>query len=435
MRLLGWLLVLLWIPAAAETVTLELHTRPPGLHVWELKADGGLAYLCRADRPYLLKVRPGQQFIGVQFGYYFKPANQDIVQIRLDEASSEVHEVTLHGWSWLLYELWEDYFPYALAAGLALLLVVYFKVVAPSRRRALHRSARRQRLRELRAGFDPQDRWLGHRFGAYRLVQRLGAGGMAAVYRALDDSTLEEREPVAVKVMHTQGSPEAEERFRREARVCAQLNHPNLVRILDAGDQDGVLYLAMELVQGRTLRADRGASPTRVLQIFRMVFAGVRAAHSLAIVHRDLKPDNVMLSDDGRVVVMDFGLARRSDLATITATGSVMGTPAYMAPEQIRGEAVDARADQYALGVMLYEMLAGTLPFDGELDPLQLIMKQLGEEPIPLRQRRPELSSELEAAVMRMLRKVPGERFPTLDAAWEALSKGVPEEDPGPVRG
>ena len=258
---------------------------------------------------------------------------------------------------------------------------------------------------------------------------------MAAVYRALDDSTLEEREPVAVKVMHTQGSPEAEERFRREARVCAQLNHPNLVRILDAGDQDGVLYLAMELVQGRTLRADRGASPTRVLQIFRMVFAGVRAAHSLAIVHRDLKPDNVMLSDDGRVVVMDFGLARRSDLATITATGSVMGTPAYMAPEQIRGEAVDARADQYALGVMLYEMLAGTLPFDGELDPLQLIMKQLGEEPIPLRQRRPELSSELEAAVMRMLRKVPGERFPTLDAAWEALSKGVPEEDPGPVRG
>lgn len=433
------LVLLLLLPAAAEPVTFTVNTQPPNLDVFVVRSDvldasgrPQLELLCKSNRPHTLE-RGERRQLRVQFSYTLngvlpKPAweaTQETV-LRFDEAGAvplwPEQPLTVNlGWRWYPYAVWEQYFWFELAGAAALVgLAGYFKFVAPARKRRRVADLRVARLRELGKTFDRQDPWLGRRLGAYRLVERLGAGGMAAVYRALDEETLEEREPVAVKVLHGRPSRDAEERFRREAMVCSRLNHPNLVRILDAGDQDGVLYLAMELVRGQTLRGRRASRA-----VVQEIFAGVGAAHSLGIVHRDLKPDNIMITAQGRVVVMDFGLARRDDLVRATATGGVIGTPAYMAPEQIRGEEVDARADQYSLGVMLYEMLAGALPFEGE--PLTLLMKHLSESPSPL----PAPYSP----VMRMLEKQPQDRFPSLAAAWEALSEVVPEEDTGPVGG
>lgn len=257
----------------------------------------------------------------------------------------------------------------------------------------------------------------------YELIVRLGIGGMGAVYRGRRVLIGDE---VAVKVLHSHlvADTAAIERFRREARAAAMLRHTNVVTIFDYGEASGDLapaYIIMELVEGMSLRAllqsEGRLPPERAVALFHFICAGVGAAHRRNIIHRDLKPDNIIVlaPDEDRghetVKVVDFGIAKLRDLSptlSLTQTGALMGTPYYMSPEQCHGEALDARADVYSLGAMLYEMLAGQPPFDG-MNVISLVSKHLNQVPPPL----PVtlgIPSALERAIMRALEKDPAAR-------------------------
>ncbi|MBI3924233.1 MAG: serine/threonine protein kinase [Armatimonadetes bacterium] len=253
----------------------------------------------------------------------------------------------------------------------------------------------------------------------YHVIEKLGRGGMATVYQAIRGDRLESDETVAIKLMDQELSEEAEcrQRFEREIRVLARLDHPNIVRVYDSGDHLGRLYLAMEFVQGKTLRdlTGRPMSLGEIRGLMEPVFRAMAYAHQIGVVHRDLKPENLMISEAGLVKVMDFGLARSEQFSTMTVSGSVLGTPAYLAPEQVQGRA-DPRTDQYALGVILYELLTGTQPFTG--DALNVVMAHLTQEPPSLAASRPDVPPGVVAAVERMLSKDPQQRYPDLDRAW-----------------
>ncbi|MEW6284432.1 MAG: protein kinase, partial [Candidatus Eremiobacterota bacterium] len=286
--------------------------------------------------------------------------------------------------------------------------------------------ARAQKLEQLVAATPSQASFVGRTLGGYTLVDELGGGGMARVFRGVPADTLDDDQAVAIKVLHRDYAqdPELQMRFRREVRLCRELNHPHIVRLLDWGEQDGVTYLVLELVRGKTLR-DRlpphPLTPEEAFDLLDPILDAVSYAHSMGIVHRDLKPENVMLTDSGTVKVMDFGLARRQQSqSNLTRTGATLGTPAYMAPEQARGGRLDPASDQYSLGVLAYEILTAQKPFQGE-DPLQVILQHLGEEPPPPSQIRRDLPPGVERAVLRMLAKQPGDRFPDLAAARAAL--------------
>jgi eukaryotic-like serine/threonine-protein kinase len=248
----------------------------------------------------------------------------------------------------------------------------------------------------------------------YTVAERIGLGAMGEVYRAHDRVL---NRPVAIKTI----SPHAfatwddslVERFRREAQAAASLNHPNIITIYDFGEEDGVLYIAMELLEGTDLLALLERGPRlgldEALDLLEQVADGIAFAHSRGIVHRDLKPANVHLLPTGRVKIMDFGLARSRE-SKMTQIGWALGTPHYMAPEQVRGEPADARTDVFCLGVLAYEVLTGKRPFPAE--SLQAVLFQVLErEPEPMRSFAPEIPPILEAVVRRALAKDPRERF------------------------
>jgi eukaryotic-like serine/threonine-protein kinase len=259
--------------------------------------------------------------------------------------------------------------------------------------------------------------------GKYFLMERLGVGGMGVVYRARRVHIGDE---VALKVLHKQLVADASmlERFRREARAAAQLRHPNIVSIIDLSEARGLdapAYIVMELIEGESLRElllrEKRLEPERAVSLMRDICAGVGAAHRKGIFHRDLKPDNVIVlaADDDReretVKVVDFGIAKLNEAAgatVLTQTGAVMGTPYYMSPEQCRGEALDARADVYSLGTILYEMLAGSPPFTAETTT-GLIARHLFD-PVPPLPKSAGVSPALEVAIMRSLAKDREER-------------------------
>ena len=270
--------------------------------------------------------------------------------------------------------------------------------------------------------------------GRYRVVAKLGEGGMGAVYRGEQISL---KRKVAIKVLRPELSADAGlvRRFNAEAELCAKLSHPNTVNIYDFGqDSDGALFIAMELLEGRSLRSvmQEGAMPPpRALAIAQQIARSLADAHAHGIVHRDLKPDNVMLTERGRerdvVRVLDFGIAKlrddnRATVQHMTRAGDLVGTPQYMAPEQIKGETVDGRTDVYALGAMLYEMLTGRLPFEGTT-VMAILSKHLTEMPPPPSQRRPELNlpPQLDGLVMAALAKEPAQRPPTMELMGEHL--------------
>src|SRR5215218_10941097 len=202
--------------------------------------------------------------------------------------------------------------------------------------------------------------------GRYRIIRRLGSGGMADVYSAEDTQLGRE---VALKVLYRRLAEDDEfvERFRREASAAAGLQHPNVVQVFDRGEWDGTYYIAMEFLPGRSLkeavRDDGPLDPDAAVEITLGVLKALRFAHRRGIVHRDIKPHNVMLDAEGRVKVTDFGIAR-AGASDMTETGSIMGTAQYLSPEQAQGHPVDARADLYSIGVVLYELLTGRVPFD-----------------------------------------------------------------------
>jgi eukaryotic-like serine/threonine-protein kinase len=281
--------------------------------------------------------------------------------------------------------------------------------------------------------------------GRYRILAKLGEGGMGAVYRAEQISL---KRVVALKVLRPELSaePGMVRRFNAEAELAAKLSHPNTVTLYDFGqDSDGCLFIAMEYLEGRSLRdvltREGALAPGRALAICEQLCASLADAHTRGIVHRDLKPDNVMLVQRGRqadvVRVLDFGIAKlRDDQGDVTAmpmtrAGDLIGTPQYMAPEQIRGEKVDARTDIYALGALLYEMVTGRLAFEAST-LMAILSKHLTEMPVPPRDRRPDLriSASLSQLIMDALQKDPAQRPPSMDAFADRLARLVVESGP-----
>lgn len=264
--------------------------------------------------------------------------------------------------------------------------------------------------------------------GRYRILQRLGSGGMADVWLA-EDTHLQRR--VALKVLHARFVQDREfvERFRREAEAAAGLQHPNVVSVFDRGDVDGTYYIAMQYLEGRSLKQliDGGLSPEQAAGLIRQVLEGARFAHRNGVVHRDLKPQNVIVDGDGKATVTDFGIAR-AGVSEITQTGSVMGTPHYLSPEQAQGQDVTASSDLYSIGVMLYEALTGRVPFEGD-SAVAVAMKQVSQAPQHPSTINPEVSPALDAVVMRALEKEPGQRFQSADAFIAALDAAL--RDPG----
>lgn len=250
----------------------------------------------------------------------------------------------------------------------------------------------------------------------YEILSPLGRGGMGAVYRALDRQTGGER---ALKVLHAASDDDdAAARFRREIEILARVEHPGIVRIFDGGVAGDRMYFAAELIDGedlRTLLRRSGVlAPAEAARIGAAVAAALAAAHALGVVHRDVKPHNVMIRADGAITLLDFGVARGVgiDMRTITSTGVIVGTPHYMAPEQFQGLRVDARSDIYSLGIVLYEMLCGTVPFRGDT-PVGLAMQHQQTLPPPIRTQRPSVPAWLERVVLKCLEKEPASRFPS----------------------
>ncbi len=249
--------------------------------------------------------------------------------------------------------------------------------------------------------------------GRYRLESKLGSGGMSTVFLARDE-TLERW--VAVKVMHREISdqPDQIERFRREARSVAQLSHPNVVSVIDAGEDGGYPYIVLEYVEGETLkqRIERlGRLPVDEAVAYAIeIGRGLAAAHARRMVHRDVKPQNVLIDTEGRAKVTDFGIARSLESDGLTKTGRVLGTTDYVAPEQAMGQGVDSRSDIYSLGVLLYEMLTGEVPFRAET-VVGVAMKHVNEDMPDVQERRPEISSALAAVIERATSKDPKKRY------------------------
>jgi len=269
------------------------------------------------------------------------------------------------------------------------------------------------------------DPLIGKELGKCRIQRKLGQGGMGAVYLAHHPGL---NKAVALKVLPggLASTPEFKERFIREARLAARLEHPNVVQVFDAGDEEGVHYISMQYVEGKSLdcwlKERKKLTVAEALSTAKRVAVALSAAAKLGIVHRDIKPHNILISREGVVKVADFGLAKDEDAnRSISEPGVVMGTPYYMSPEQAKGEKVDHRGDLYSLGATLYHMLTGRRLFDGGT-PVTIVLKQAGDEqPIPARQLEPSIPKAVEALLERLLQKDPARRFQTADEVVRAL--------------
>jgi Protein kinase domain len=272
----------------------------------------------------------------------------------------------------------------------------------------------------------------------YRLLGLLGRGGMGIVYRALDEQTGQE---VALKLLAAGRRGGDGDRFRREARAAASLDHPNIAKVLEIGEHEGQLFLAMPLYEGETLkkRLDRAEEvapmpPAEIVSIAAQLASALETAHSAGIIHRDLKPANLMLTRGGRLRLLDFGLALWEGSSRLTDGDKAVGTLAYMAPEQLRGEEVDVRADLWSFGVVLYEMLAGHPPFvrDPRGSLTEMMQTILESQPPPISQVRPDTPAVLERILERCLRKKAGERYTSAAEIIEELRAAALLTDPHP---
>ncbi|HYP27132.1 MAG TPA: serine/threonine-protein kinase [Blastocatellia bacterium] len=256
---------------------------------------------------------------------------------------------------------------------------------------------------------------IGNVVGTYKITDKIGEGGMGAVFKGVD--LMLERE-VAIKMLRPElaSQPQVVERFRSEAITLAKLNHPNIATLFSFLRHGNDFFMAMEFVRGQTLddaiRQYGAMSPERAITLFCQALEGIDHAHRIGIIHRDIKPANMMLTETGSIKVMDFGIARVLGSARLTRQGNIVGTIEYMSPEQVRGEETDARSDIYSLGILLYEMLTGRVPFESQSE-FELMKAQIEQAPTPPRSFAAHIPLPIEQAIMRSLAKKPDARFQT----------------------
>lgn len=391
--LVAWLLVAGTWASAREPVRVTIHTEPLEARIYDQQAQ----YLGLTGQPVALDfTRYGTtvQLTLQKPGY--QPAVQTLTAGQLESGrfpeQGAIPLIALkspHSYVWVLWA--------AGGIGVAAGVVLAF----------------RRRVEPVEA---PPPVEHGRRVGPYVLGDELGRGGMGEVYRARKDG-----HEVALKIL----KPEAQEleRQQREIAITARLNHKGIIRLLDSGEVEGGYYIVMELVPGKTLRdhlEETGAlPPATAAPLLKQLCLALGYAHRQGVTHRDVKPDNVMVTKDGTVKVMDFGLARAESSPNLTKSGDTFGTPAYMAPEQIEGRSEPA-SDQYALGLIAFEMLAGRLPYT-KTEPMEMLICHLHEPPPPPSMVNPRLPEAVDAVILRMLEKSPARRYPSLEAAWVAL--------------
>ena len=256
----------------------------------------------------------------------------------------------------------------------------------------------------------------------YELLERLGEGAFGVVHRA-HDRTLDR--DVAVKLITARTlDAEARERMLREARAAAALNHPHIVAVYDSGEDQGRPYMVMELIAGKNLRETSSLTLAELRDVALQICDALAHAHRHGIVHRDLKPENVLMAEGPTVKLADLGIAYSNRATQLTSDGTILGTAAYLAPEQAMGLDVDGRTDLYALGAILYERVAGRTPFEGD-DPLAVISQHLHAPVVPPRTFRPDLPPALEAIILKLLAKAPADRFASADDAAAALASAA----------
>jgi serine/threonine-protein kinase len=278
---------------------------------------------------------------------------------------------------------------------------------------------------------------VGHKLGKYTLEAQLGAGGMATVYRSRHPQF---DRPVAIKILPPTIGQDASfrARFEREGRMIAGLNHPNIIRVYDIDEAGGLFYMVMDLLPGGTLESrlrEGGLDRRWSADVIVKMAEALDYAHTRGVIHRDIKPSNILLDADGQPVLADFGIARAAQAESepsLTAAGMVMGTPAYMAPEQLNGGQPDARSDIYSLGVVLYQLLAGRAPFTG--DTMAVVTAHLTKLPQPLRELVPDLPPAVDAVVLQALAKQPEHRFKSAGVFAQALRGAAADLEPGLVR-
>ena len=272
----------------------------------------------------------------------------------------------------------------------------------------------------------------------YEIIRRLGSGGMADVYLARDTQLGRQ---VAIKVLYKRYARDEEfvARFRREAQSAAALNHPHIVSIYDRGEAEGSYYIAMEYLEGKSLKdviSDEGPlEPARATEYAGQILQALQFAHEHKVIHRDIKPHNIVINGRGQVKVTDFGIARAGTSPAMTETGSIIGTAQYLSPEQAKGKAVEQSSDLYSLGVVLYEMLTGRVPFEGE-NPVAIALKHLSDEPVPPQALVPEIPDNLNAVVMRALAKDPRDRYSSAEefmADLDRCRRDLPVSTPPPA--
>ena len=264
---------------------------------------------------------------------------------------------------------------------------------------------------------------VGEKIGQFRVIERLGAGGMSSVYRALDDAGRE----VALKILEDKVESGAA-RLRAEAAALSRLSHPGIATVYELFEADGRLVLAMELLRGETLQdlIDRiGPLPARdAAELCIQTLAALNHAHTAGVVHRDVKLANLMLTEDGSIRIMDFGIARHDGSVGLTHAGAMVGTPAYMAPEQVLGNPIDARTDLYAMGVVLFRLVTATLPFRGET-PFEMAQSHLNDAPEKAANVREDVPAWVDVIVSRALEKTPEDRFQSAEEFQEALAVAI----------